>query len=288
MTPLRQRMIEDMQLRNLTEGTQEAYLRAVERLAGFYHRSPDKLNRDQVRGFLVHLISKERISPSTLNVYRCGLQLFYRVTLRRDWVLEGMVCAKTQKRLPVVLSRSEVRKLLDAAATPRDHALLATAYATGLRVSELIHLQVTDIDSQRMVIRVQQGKGGKDRYVMLSPQLLCDLREYWRLSKPKTWLFPSNTKLGHPLSREMVFRICQNTARRAKLGKSVGPHTLRHSFATHLLESGTNIRTIQVLLGHRSLRTTAIYTFVSPQQVTAVQSPLDTLDLATATQPVLA
>lgn len=284
MTPLRQRMIEDMQLRNLAKNTQALYLHAVERLARFYNQSPDKLTRDQVRKFLVHLVTNEKASPSTINVYRCGLQLFYRVTLRRSWILDDIVCAKAHKHLPVVLSQNEVRQFLKAIQNPKYHALFTTAYATGLRVSELVNLQVTDIDSQRMVIRVRQGKGRKDRYVMLSPQLLTVLREYWQLVKPRTWMFPSSEKPTQPVRRETVFRACQQIARRARMNKPVSPHTLRHTFATHLLEAGTDIRTIQALLGHRSLRTTAIYTFVSPQQVMAVQSPLDALEMPTTGQ----
>lgn len=278
MSLLRQRLLEDLQLRNLSPHTQEAYVRAVEQLARFYRRSPDRLNREQVRRYLVHLVTVERVSPSTFNVCRCGLQFFYRITLGRNWVLRDVVCAKVGKPLPVVLSREEVARFLGAIRSPKYRALFTTAYATGLRVSELVHLQVGDIDSQRMAIRVRQGKGRKDREVMLSPKLLEELRAYWKVVKPQTWLFPSAKNPGQPLSRRLVLTACRCSARRAGLKKNVTPHILRHTFATHLLEAGTNIRTIQALLGHRSLRTTAIYTFVSQDHVLAATSPFESLD----------
>ena len=278
MTPLRRRMLEDMQLRNLSENTQASYLRAVARLARFFNRSPDKLTHDQARQFLVHLVTKEKASPSTLNVYRCGLLFLYGVTLHRDWMLDDIVCAKSRKQLPVVLSQDEVRRFLGAIRNRKYRALFMTAYAAGLRVSELVNLKVTDIDSQRMVIRVRQAKGSKDRYVMLSPRLLTELREYWKLAKPRTWLFPTNRDPNRQLCRHNVAQTCRQIARRARLTKTVTPHTLRHSFATHMLEAGTDIRTIQVLMGHRSIRTTANYTLVSPERALAARSPLDLLE----------
>jgi integrase/recombinase XerD len=280
MTPLRQRLLDDLRLRNLSVNTQEAYVRAVEQLARFYRMSPDRLSREQVRRYLVHLVTVERIAPSSFNVYRCALQFFYRITLGRTWILKDVVCAKVGKKLPVVLSRDEVTRFLSVIRNPKDRALLSTAYATGLRVSELTHLQATDIDSQRMAIRVRQGKGQKDREVMLSPKLLDELRAYWKLVKPKTWLFPSTTDPTRPMSRHVVLFACRRYTRKAGLKKHVTPHTLRHTFATHLLEAGTNIRTIQTLLGHRSLRTTATYTFVSQEHVLAAVSPFESLEIA--------
>jgi len=279
MTSLRQRMIEDLKLRNLSPHTREAYVRAVAKLAQHYHRSPDLLEQTQVRAYLVHLV-EQRVSPSLFNQVRCALQFFYRITLGRDWVLSGIVCAKTGKSLPVVLSRDEVAQFFNGIRRPKYRALFMTAYAAGLRVSELVALRVDDIDSRRMVIRVCQGKGKKDRYVMLSPKLLAELREYWKITRPTTWLFPGR-RTGRPMSRRLVGIACQRAARRAGIKKNVTPHTLRHSFATHLLDAGTDIRTIQALLGHRSLRTTALYTYVSMEKVRATRSPLDLLDAPT-------
>jgi integrase/recombinase XerD len=283
MTPLRQRMIEDLKLRNLSPNTQEAYVRAVAKLAQHYGKSPDVLDKSEVRAYLVHL-AEQRASPSLFNQVRCALQFFYRVTLGRNWVLDGIVCAKTEKTLPVVLSRDEVTQFLRAVRRPKYRALFMTAYATGLRVSELVALRAEDIDSRRMVIRVRQGKGKKDRYVMLSPMLLAELRAYWKTAHPTTWLFPGRNP-GQPMSRRLVNLACCRTARRAGIRKKVTPHTLRHSFATHLLDAGTDIRTIQALLGHRSLRTTALYTYVSMQKVVSTRSPLDMLDARTEAQP---
>lgn len=275
MTPLRQRMIEDLKLRNLSPHTQEAYVRAVANLAQHYGKSPDLLDHAQVRAYLVHL-AERGVSPSLFNQVRCALVFFYTVTLGRECVLRGIVCAKAGKPLPVVLSRDEVDQLLKAVRNPKYRALLMTAYGAGLRVSELVALRVEDIDSRRMVIRVRQGKGKKDRYVMLSPKLLAELRDYWKTARPTTWLFPGR-RTGRPLSRHLVAVACRRAARRAGINKNVTPHTLRHSFATHLLDAGTDIRTIQALLGHRSLRTTAIYTYVSMEKVVATVSPLDLL-----------
>jgi integrase/recombinase XerD len=276
MTPLRQRMLEDMQLRNLSPQTQRAYVRAVAKLAQFYQKSPDQLQREEVRAYLVHLVQKRQVSFSLYNQIRCALRFLYQVTLGREWVLDRIVCQKVAKRLPVVLSRAEMAQFFAAIRWLKDRAMFMTVYGAGLRVSELVALRVCDIDSQRMVIRVQQGKGRKDRYVMLSPKLLEVLRAYWKKYRPTDWLFPGKdgTRPRNPLS---VLQRCQRIARRAGLTKRVTVHTLRHSFATHLLEAGTDIRTIQALLGHRSLRTTALYTYVSMERVLATKSPLDLL-----------
>jgi len=268
-------MLEDLKLRNLSPHTQEAYVRAVAKLAQHYGKSPDLLDQAQVRAYLVHLV-EQRVSPSQFNVVRSGLRFFFGITLGRNWVLDGIVCAKTGKPLPVVLSRTKVSAFLGAVRSPRYRMMLMIAYAAGLRVSELAALRVDDIDSRRMVIRVRQGKGKKDRYVMLSPKLLTELRDYWKTSRPATLLFPGR-RCGRVISRHLVNNACGQAARRAGIKKNVTPHTLRHSFATHLLDAGTDIRTIQALLGHRSLRTTALYTHVSMARVMATRSPLDLL-----------
>jgi site-specific recombinase XerD len=269
-------MLDDMRLRNLSSHTQRAYVRALKLFAEFHRCAPDRLDEQAARTYLLHLVNERRVSWQYFNQVRCALRFFYRVTLGRRWDLETIACAKTGRRLPTVLSVEEVRRLLAAAPRLKSRTMLTTLYATGARVSELVNLRVADIDSQRMVVRIRQGKGQKDRYVMLSQKLLELLREYWKVYRPSEWLF-----LGQDPKRAMdprsVEHACRCSARRAGLEKRVTPHTLRHSFATHLLEAGTDIRTIQVLLGHRNLKTTALYTFVAIERVVATRSPLDTL-----------
>ena len=280
MTPLRQRMLDDIRMRNLSPHTQEAYLRAVAKFAQHFGKSPESLGLPEIRAYLLALI-KQGVSWGLYNQIRCALHFLYCITLKRDWPTDEIVCAKTPKRLPVVLSRDEVFGFLSAVRNLKHRAMLTTLYATGVRASELVGLRIGDIDSRRMVIRVQQGKGRKDRYVMLSPKLLDLLREYWRKYRPAVWLFPGQDRSRH-VDRRVPVKICAAAARRAHLRKKVTPHTLRHTFATHLLESGTDIRTIQALLGHRSLRTTALYTFVSMKTVLGTRSPLDLLGHLTA------
>jgi site-specific recombinase XerD len=280
MTPLRQRMLQDMQMRNLSPHTQQAYIRAVAKLAAFYNLSPDRLDLEQVRNFLVHLVGQQ-VSFSLFNQTRCALILFYRVTLGRDWNFDRIGCQKQEKRLPVVLSQAEIAQFFAAISRLKYRALFMAVYAAGLRVSEVVALRAEDIDSKRMVLCVRQGKGKKDRIVMLSLKLLDVLREYYTAFRPTATLFFGKDK-ERPLDRGTVLWACRRIARRAGLTKRVTVHTLRHSFATHLLEGGVDLRTIQALLGHRSLRTTALYTFVSTQRVAATPSPLDLLG-ATAT-----
>lgn len=275
MTPLRQRMLQDMQMRNLSIHTQEAYVRAVAKLAAYFQAPPDQLQHEQVRSFLLQLV-QQRVSSSLFNQTRCALRFFYGVTLGRDWTLDRIVCQKQEKRLPVVLSQAEIAQFFAAACRLKYRALFMAVYAAGLRVSEVVALRVEDIDSQRMVLRVCQGKGKKDRYVMLSPKLLQILRDYYKAFRPASLLFFGKDK-ERPLGCRTVLIGCRRIARRAGLAKRVTPHTLRHSFATHLLEAGVDIRTIQALLGHRSLRTTGLYTYVSLDRLAATPSPLDLL-----------
>ncbi len=235
-----------------------------------FGKSPDQLGPKKIRTYLLSLVRRDA-SCNQFNVSRCALRFFYRVTLKRDF--PDIVCAKKPRKLPVVLSQSEVAQLLAAPKKLKHRAILTTLYAAGLRVSELVGLCVTDIDSKRMVIRVRQGKGNKDRYVMLSPMLLELLREYWKERRPPERLFP--------VSSRGVQVMCAAMARKAKLDKRVSPHTLRHCFATHLLENGENIRKIQVLLGHRNVQTTARYLHVSMETITSTCSPLDRLALKT-------
>ncbi len=275
MTPLRQRFLDDLRMRNLSPHTQDAYVRVVAQFAKHFRRSPDQLGREQIREYLLHLI-RRGYAWDTYNQARCALHFFYRVTLGKDWPLEQVPCAKVPKRLPVVLSRDEVRQFFAAARRPKGRTMLMAAYAAGLRASEVVGLRIPDIDSRRMLIRVRRGKGQKDRYVMLSPVLLEALRAYWLRDRPTGWLFPGADPTK-PVGRETFTRVCIGVGRHAGLSKRVTPHTLRHTFATHLLEDGVDIRTIQALLGHRSLRTTALYTFVAPEKVAATRSPLDAL-----------
>ncbi len=253
MAPLRQRMIDDMRMPNLSTNTQDAYVRVVAMFAKHFHRSPDQLGLDHVREYLL-LPIRRKVAWSTYNVARCALHFFYRVTLKTDWSPGEIVCAKPPKRLPVILSRFEVHRLLAGAGRIKTRAMLTTIYATGVRVSELVGLKVADIDRQRMTIRVREGKGRKDRYVMLSEKLLGVLREYWCAHRPADWLFPGDDP-GQPLTRRAVLTSCRAAAERVGLTKPVTPHTLRQAFATHLLEDGVDLRTIQALLGHRSTGT---------------------------------
>jgi integrase/recombinase XerD len=229
-----------------------------------------------VRSYLVHLVEEKRASTQAYIQVLAALRFLFNVTLRRKEVLEGIPRPKSVKKLPVVLSMAEVAQFFGAVRNPKHRALLMTIYAGGLRVSEAVNLRVTDIDSKRLLIRVRQGKGRKDRYVNLSKRLLEVLREYWCACRPATWLFPGS-RPGRPMGREAVNDLCKRIRARANMIKRVTPHTLRHSFATHLLEAGTDIRTIQILLGHRSLRTTAQYTHVSQKTLRSAPSLLDLL-----------
>jgi integrase/recombinase XerD len=277
MTALRSRMIEDMKLKNLSTRTINAYISRVSNFARHVGRSPEHLGRNDVRSYLLHLIQEKKVSWSVYNQTLAALRFLYQVTLGRRNVLERIPFPKQPMRLPVVLSPDEVAIFFAAVGDIKHRAILLTAYAAGLRLSEVIGLRVEDIDSKRMVIRVRQAKGRKDRYVMLSPRLLALLREYWKVVRPTDWLFPGNVP-GNSITGKAVHQKCVRAAQVAGLGKHVTVHTLRHSFATHLLEAGTDLRTIQVLLGHRKLETTAIYTHVSPAAVQATRSPLDRID----------
>lgn len=276
MTPLRRRMVEEMKLRNFAPGTQEAYVSAVSQFAAHFGKSPAELHKEQVREYLVHLIDERKVSWSTYNIALCALRFVYHETLGYEELLKGIRCPKEQKRLPVILSYEEVTQFFDAIPTVRLRAMFTAAYSAGLRVSEIVGLRNVDIDSDRMMIHVRQSKNWKDRYVPLSPRLLEILREYWKERRPDPWLFPG--KPSHqPLHRHTVSRHCANIRRRAGLDKHVTVHSLRHSYATHLLEAGVDLRTIQVLLGHRNIKTTAKYTHVSQKLIESAPSPLDLL-----------
>jgi integrase/recombinase XerD len=278
MTPLRRRMIDDMTLRNFTPKTIQAYVWCVARLARHFHASPDSLSPEQVRAFLLHTRKERGASMGHYNQIRCALRFFYSVTLDRDDILETIVPARQPQTLPVVLSPDEVARFFSAIRNVKHRAILMTTYAAGLRVSEVTQLRVADIDSRRMVIHVRNGKRQKDRYVMLSPRLLEILRAYWKAVRPGEILFPGATP-DRPITPGSVRQVCCRARQAAGLGKHVVVHTLRHSFATHLLEAGTDLRTIQVLLGHRSFNTTARYVHVATASLPSIHSPLDRLDL---------
>ena len=277
MTTLRQRMAEDMQVRNLTPNTQHSYLQQVSLFARHFGKSPAVLGREEIRTYQVYLTNEKKLSPSSIHTSIAALRFLYKVTLNTGWTFEDVLpLPKKPQKLPVVLSPEEVQRFLDSVDNIKHHAILTTCYAAGLRISEAVHLKPAAIDAQRMVIRVEQGKGQKDRYVMLSPRLLDTLRSYWRAMRPREWLFPGDHS-GQPISRGAVAQICQKALRRCGLSKPVTPHGLRHAFAVHLLEAGTDVRTIQLLLGHRSLSTTARYLRIATTRVCATSSPLDLL-----------
>src|SRR5271167_4210153 len=276
ISPLRRRMIDDMMIRNLSPATQQSYLYAVAKFSRHFGRSPDRLDLEEVGAYQLHLIAQR--SWSHINQTVCALRFFYGVTLGRTDALERIVAAREPQKLPVVLSAGEIVQFLEAVPGLRNRAALTTAYGAGLCVGEVARLTIGAIDSQRMLIRVEQGKGSKDRYVMLSRQLLQILRAYWRLARPGRWVFPGR-EAGEPVSVATLQEACRVAARRAELSKPVTVHTLRHSFATHLLETGTDIRIIQVLLGHARLSTTARYTQVATTLIADTTSPLDRLSL---------
>jgi integrase/recombinase XerD len=278
MTPLRRRMIEDMTLRNFTPQTVRSYVWCVARFARYFNCSPEHLGPEELRAYLVYLVQERRVSLSYYKQTRAALRFLYRITLGRHDVPDVIPPVKQPRTLPVVLSPEEVARFFAAIRNIKHRAILMTAYAAGLRVSEATQLQVSDIDSQRMVIRVRQGKGRKDRYVMLSPRLLEFLRAYWKSVRPQGILFPGATP-DRPITTEGIKKVCQRARVAAGLGKAITAHTLRHSFATHLLEGGTDLRTIQVLLGHRSLNTTARYIHVATAALPSIKSPFDRLDL---------
>jgi integrase/recombinase XerD len=277
MTPLRQRMLEDMQIRNLAPSTQRAYVEHVSRFARHFGRSPALLGPEDIRAYLVYLTTERHLAPSTVIIAVAALRFLYTVTLQKPWSVEAVIPApKTPQPLPVVLSPAEVVQFLDCVAALKHRTILTTCYAAGLRISEAVRLTPSAIDSQRMVLRIAQGKGQKDRYVMLSPTLLQMLRDWWRVSRSRPWLFPGD-RPGEPITARAVNRACRKAHRRCRIPKPITPHSLRHAFAVHLLEAGTDVRTIQLLLGHRSLATTAAYLAIATTRVCASASPLDLL-----------
>jgi site-specific recombinase XerD len=277
LSPLRRRMIEDMTVRNLSPATQRSYVHAVAKFSRYFSNSPERLSLEDVRTFQVHLVANG-ISWPALNQTVCALRFFYGVTLGHADIPERIAYARSPSTLPVVLSADEVVRFLESVPSLKTRTALTTAYAAGLRASETVGLKVGDIDSGRSVIRVEHGKGGKDRYVMLSAQLLRILRVYWRLVRPRDWLFPGRDGTA-PIDVQVLYSACRSARTAAGIDKRVTVHTLRHSFATHLLENGTDIRIIQVLLGHNNLSSTARYTKVSNGLIRQTESPLDRLSI---------
>jgi integrase/recombinase XerD len=284
MTPLRQRMLDDMSIRNFAENTQQSYLQQVSLYARHFKCSPDSLGPEQVREYQLHLVKDRKLAPSSISIAVSALRFLYRVTLKQPWGVDEIPMPKQPFKLPVILSPEEVLRFLESVDSMKHRVILTAAYAAGLRVSEATHLKVTDIDSQRMMLRVDQGKGRKDRYVMLSARLLEELRTYWRVGRPKTWLFPGDIP-GSPITRYAVGQACRKAHRCAGIQKPITPHSLRHAFATHMLERGVDVRRIQLLMGHRSLATTSRYMKVATSSICSITSPLDLLPNIGPPQP---
>jgi integrase/recombinase XerD len=277
MTSLRQRMLEDMQIRNLAVNTQESYVQQVSLFARYFNQSPERLGPEQIRAYQVYLTNEKKLAIKSILIAISALRFLYKVTLKKNWSFEDIIPApKKPQTLPVVLSPEEVIQFLACVVSQKHRAILTACYAAGLRVSEAIALTPPAIDSKRMVLRVEQGKGQKDRYIMLSPRLLGILRDWWRVERPQPWLFPGDMP-GQHITRAAVERECQKAHRMCKIPKPITPHSMRHAFAVHLLEQGTDVRTIQLLLGHRSLATTAKYLRIATSKVCSTASPLDLL-----------
>lgn len=283
MTHLRKMMLEELERRNYTQSTTRAYLRTMEDFARYFKRPPDQLGPEQIREYVAHLFRDRKLTDNTVNQRVGALRFFYIKTLKRSWNVEETPYPKKRLHLPIILSADEVSQLIESALTPFHRAILVTLYATGVRRAELANLKIADIDSQRMVIHVRGGKGRKDRDLMLSPNLLEELRQHYRrLSrKPSGWLFPGGRwhTADHPIDSKVVWYACREAAKRAGIRKQLHPHTLRHCFATHLLEAGADLRTIQLLLGHSDLKETTIYLHLSQRHLSATASPLDALPI---------
>ena len=274
MEDLKERMVQDMKLRGFTPGTQRAYLDAIRALAAYYQRPPDQLDQEQLRAYLLYLIETRHLAKNTLRIHLSALKFLYRRTLGQPWPVLALPRVQSDKKLPVVLSRAEVWSLLDRVRNPHARMSLILMYTCGLRVSEALHLRVQDIDSQRMLVSVRNGKGQKDRSVPLPRQTLAQLRAYWVKYRPATWLFPTPSGTT-PIRRDAVGGCLKAALRQTPLRKKVSCHTLRHSYATHLLEAGVHVRAIQALLGHRSLKTTFIYLHLTQSTLADVQAQIN-------------
>ena len=274
MSTLREQMVADLQLRGLTPKTQKIYLREVSNYAKYFGKSPEELGEKELREYLLYLLNERKLSAGTYRFYYQGLKFLYKQTMKREEVVEKIRCPKRKKTLPVVLDLAEIKALLSVMENLKHRAILTITYSAGLRISEAACLKVTDIDSKRMMVRVQQGKGGKDRYSILSQTALECLRQYWKTYRPTQWLFEGQNKDVH-ISISSIRQIFLEAKERAGIAKPASPHTLRHSFATHLVEAGTSLHHVQLLLGHRSPTTTTVYLHVSKMNLAQVTSPLD-------------
>jgi site-specific recombinase XerD len=283
MTPLRKRMIEELQLRNLSHLTIEAYVKAVERFAKHFHASPERLGPEQIRQYLLFLINERKVSASTVHVNRAALHFLYVKTLKQAWFDDEIARAKRIPSLPDVIGSPAVADILNRTTNLKHWTIIATLYATALRLNELLHLQVGDIDSGQMIIHVREGKGRIPRKIALSPVLLERLRIYCRRYRPRLWLFPSQQRPDQPVEQRTVRYLCRTAAKRAGLKQRIHPHLFRHACATHMLEAGADLRTLQHLLGHADIRTTARYLHVSKHMIQAIRSPFDALQLSSVT-----
>ena len=280
MTHLRQAMLEELHRRNYAASTIAYYIRHVEQFAQFFKRSPDRLSHTHLRTYQAYLLRERKLAPRTVRLHVCAIRFFFVKTLKRRYLLDDTPYPKIPRRLPQILSVDDVTRLIEAAHSLSHRTMLMVLYSTGMRNAELRHLQVADIDSRRMLIHIQQGKGGRDRYVPLSTTLLATLRAYYRWMRPKTWLFPGTVagwRADKPITPKVLWEACVVAAQRAGLRTRVSPHLLRHSYATHLLESGADLRTIQLLLGHAEVRHTVLYLHLSQRHLQAVANPLDAL-----------
>jgi site-specific recombinase XerD len=277
MTPLRKQMEADMVVRGLAYRTRQTYVESVAKLARFYGKGPDRISEEEVQRYLLHLLQERKLAHSSCNIVCSGLQFFYRVTLKRREAEFCLPRPKVPARLPEILSREEIAALIDRTENLKHRTLLMTTYAAGLRLLEVCQLRVAHIDSQRMTLRVEQGKGAKDRYTLLSPRLLSELRRYWLAYRPQPWLFPRVRCAEEPMAPKSVQRIFYAAKDRAGISKDCGIHALRHAFATHLLEAGVDVHTIQRLMGHGSLSTTARYFHLAQKHLADTASPLDLL-----------
>jgi site-specific recombinase XerD len=274
MNPLRDQMLVDLQLSGAKPNTQKSYLREVDNLAKYFNRSPEELGEAELKEYLLSLIKERHLSEGTFRFYVAALKFFYRTTLKREWVVEKIRHPRAKRKLPIVLDLSEVKSLLAVTKNLKHKAILMITYSSGLRASETARLKITDIDSKRMTVRIAQGKGGKDRYSILSQTTLELLRQYWRKYRPQEWLFPGAKDHDH-LSTHSIQLLFYKAKKQAGITKPASVHTLRHSFATHLIEAGTSLHHVQLLLGHRSPTTTTVYLHVSRLNLAQVTSPLD-------------
>jgi len=287
VTQLRKMMLEELQRRNYSQTTVNTYLKVVADFARYFRRPPDELGKEQIRAYQVYLLKERKLGVRTVGLHTAALRFFFCRTLKRAYPVEEVPYPRAPRRLPIILTREEAIRLIDCASNLFHRAMLITMYSTGMRRAELCRLKVEDIDSTRMLIHIRQGKGGKDRDVPLSPKVLETLREYWRWMKPKTYLFPgtiNGSRADKPITPKVLWEACREAAERAGITKAVRPHLLRHSFATHLVEGGADLPTVQALLGHTDLKPTSIYLHLSERHIKAAGTPLDNMELSSPDQ----